>query len=182
MRDAGAALLDRVGPVVLLGHSQGAVHGWVIADARPGLVKGIVAVEPSGPPFESRLSADPRLQKGWGVADVPLGFEPVGGSGGEDGRLETEVHEEPSRHVLQTEPARRLVNLSRIPVLVETGEASSHAPYDQFTVAFLRQAGVKVEHWRLEDFGIRGNGHMQMLEMNNMDAIAKLEEWIAKIE
>lgn len=45
------------------------------------------------------------------------------------------------KFLLQQEPTRRLKNLPKIPVLVETGEASSHAYYDGFTVRFLRQAG-----------------------------------------
>jgi len=47
-RDAGAKLLDRIGPAVLLTHSQAGVIGWSMADERPHLVKGILAVEPSG--------------------------------------------------------------------------------------------------------------------------------------
>jgi pimeloyl-ACP methyl ester carboxylesterase len=50
VREAGAALLDRIGPAVLLTHSQGGSFGWAIADARPKLVKGILAVEPNGGP------------------------------------------------------------------------------------------------------------------------------------
>jgi pimeloyl-ACP methyl ester carboxylesterase len=49
-REAGAALLDRIGPAVLLTHSQGGAFGWQIADARHDLVKGIVAVEPAATP------------------------------------------------------------------------------------------------------------------------------------
>src|SRR5262252_8804619 len=49
-RDAAAALLDRIGPAVLLIHSQSGAFAWPIADKRPSLVKAIVAVEPNGPP------------------------------------------------------------------------------------------------------------------------------------
>lgn len=48
---AGAALLDRIGPAIILTHSQSGPFGWLIGDARPKLVKAIVAAEPSGPPF-----------------------------------------------------------------------------------------------------------------------------------
>jgi hypothetical protein len=41
MQAAGSALLDRIGPAVLLTHSQAGLFGWLIADARPGLVKAI---------------------------------------------------------------------------------------------------------------------------------------------
>ena len=51
-KDAGAALLDRIGPAIVLTHSQSGAFGWLIADARPRLVKAIVAIEPAGPPCE----------------------------------------------------------------------------------------------------------------------------------
>ena len=50
-QEAGAALLDSIGPAILLTHSQSGPFGWLIADARPNLVKGIVALEPSGSAF-----------------------------------------------------------------------------------------------------------------------------------
>jgi pimeloyl-ACP methyl ester carboxylesterase len=36
------------GPAILLTHSQSGTFGWLVADARPALVKAIVALEPSG--------------------------------------------------------------------------------------------------------------------------------------
>jgi len=53
---AGAALLDRIGrPTVLIGHSQGGLMPLVIADARPALTKGLVLLEPTGPPFREAV-------------------------------------------------------------------------------------------------------------------------------
>src|SRR5215469_15381666 len=50
-RDAIVALLEKIGPAILLTHSQSGPFGWLVADARPDLVKAILAVEPNGPPF-----------------------------------------------------------------------------------------------------------------------------------
>lgn len=61
---AGAALLDRIGPAILLTHSQAGPLGWLIADIRPALVKGIVALEPSGAAlwqFDDDAEAEPGL-------------------------------------------------------------------------------------------------------------------------
>ena len=44
--DGLVALLDRIGPAVLLTHSQSGPFEWRTAAARPTFVKGIVAVEP----------------------------------------------------------------------------------------------------------------------------------------
>jgi pimeloyl-ACP methyl ester carboxylesterase len=58
-QDAGAALLDKIGSAILLTHSQGGSFGRLIADARPKLVKGILAVEPNGPPFRPDMRRGP---------------------------------------------------------------------------------------------------------------------------
>ena len=50
-RNAGAALLDRIGDAILLTHSQSGTFGWLIADERPSKVKAILSIEPNGPPF-----------------------------------------------------------------------------------------------------------------------------------
>lgn len=44
------ALIDKVGPCIVVGHSQGAGFAAEIARRRPGIVKQVVAVEPGGVP------------------------------------------------------------------------------------------------------------------------------------
>ena len=61
-----------------------------------------------------------------------------------------------------------------------TGEASYHASYDHCTAAFLQQAGVAITFVRLGDVGIRGNGHMMMLEKNNLEIAVFLDGWVRK--
>ncbi|PYS26040.1 MAG: hypothetical protein DMG11_21460, partial [Acidobacteria bacterium] len=83
-RDAIVALLDKIGPAILLTHSQSGAFGWPVADARPDLVKAILAVEPNGPPFFNsdnvpapewfRDAATPA--RPWGVTSVPLSYSP----------------------------------------------------------------------------------------------------------
>jgi len=43
-RDAVVALLDKIGPAIVMTHSQSGAFGWPIADARPDLVKAILAI------------------------------------------------------------------------------------------------------------------------------------------
>src|SRR6266699_2004300 len=50
-REAGVALLGRIGPAVIFTHSQAGAYGWAMADLRPDLVKGIVAIEAGARPF-----------------------------------------------------------------------------------------------------------------------------------
>src|SRR6185503_15276135 len=53
-----SALLDKIGPAILLTHSQSGTFGFLVADKRPDLVKGVVTVEGGGTPrFYCRRTA-----------------------------------------------------------------------------------------------------------------------------
>jgi pimeloyl-ACP methyl ester carboxylesterase len=184
-RDAAVALLDKIGPAIVLIHSQSGAFVWPIANARPNLVKGIVAVEPNGPPVHDIVFKgapdwfeNGPLTKRWGITDVPLAYEGVTDSS----QLSFVQQEKADRPDLmkcwrQKEPAKALTNLKNIPTLIVTSEASYHASYDHCTSQYLTQAGVKHDFVRLEDKGIKGNGHMMMLEKNNLDIAALMAAW-----
>ena len=177
-QSAGAALLDRIGPAILLTHSQAGAFGWLIADARPDLVKGIIAVEPFGPPFHDAVLGDGTARP-WGLADIKLTYEPLVDSPDEIDIVQQKQPDAPDLTAcwLQTEPARKMPNLAPIPILVVTSEASYHAVYDHCTVRYLRQVGAHVDFIRLEQVGIHGNGHMMMLETNNKAVASVIVRW-----
>lgn len=185
MLDAGIALLQKVGPCILLAHSQGSAIGFQWADACPALVKALIAIEPSGPPFQPGYT---KLPLSYGITDLPILYDPPVNDPKVDFKTVLVPSIKPDRIgcVLQDEkigPVRQLVNFKDIPVLVDTGQASYHAVYDHATVAFLKQAGVKVEHLLLEEVGIMGNGHMQFMELNNLEIAEALHRWIVgKVE
>jgi pimeloyl-ACP methyl ester carboxylesterase len=187
-REAGAKLLDRIGPAVLLTHSQAGVIGWSVADARPHLVKGILAVEPSGPPIRENVVKgapdffdDGPVTRPWGVTRGKVAYDPPAETANDLKLIRQEQADGTGlvRCVLQAEPARQMPNLKGIPILVLTSEASYHAPYDHCTARYLAQAGVKNTFVRLPERGIRGNGHMMMLEKNNLEIAALLRDWEA---
>ncbi len=62
--------------------------------------------------------------------------------------------------------------------MIATGEASYHSTYDYCTSNFLTQAGVANTHLYLASVGLHGNGHMEMLEMNNLEIAAYYEKWL----
>jgi pimeloyl-ACP methyl ester carboxylesterase len=187
-RDAGAALLDKIGPAILFTHSQSGAFGWLIADARPELVKAIVAMEPSGPPVFDNVPKgapdwfeDGPFAKPYGLTAPPLTYDPPLSSPQDLKFVRQEVAEAPDRVRCweQAEPARKLANLQDIPVLVVEAEASYHAPYDHCTARYLRQAGVmKTTYVRLADIGIHGNGHMLMIEKNNDEIAEVARKWL----
>jgi pimeloyl-ACP methyl ester carboxylesterase len=185
-REAGAKLLDRIGPAVLLTHSQAGVIGWSVADARPNLVKGILAIEPSGPPIRENVAKgapdyfeDGVLARPWGVTRGKIAYDPPAEMPGELKLVRQDAADGPGlvRCILQAAPARQIPRLRGIPILILTSESSYHAPYDHCTAKFLEQAGVKNTFVRLADHGIRGNGHMMMLEKNNLEIAAFIRGW-----
>jgi pimeloyl-ACP methyl ester carboxylesterase len=180
-KEAGAALLDRIGPAVVLTHSQSGSFGWLIADARPQLVKAIVAIEPAGPPFEATINGTGKA-RAWGPTDVPIAYYPPVKDPSELAVEREAKADGPDLFVcwMQKAPARQLVNLKNIPVMVMAAEASYHQVYDHCTAKYLNQAGVKTEYIRLQDRGIRGNGHMVMIEKNNLDIARVVDEWVLK--
>lgn len=178
---AGAALLDRIGkPVILLSHSQGGLMPWLIADVRPHLVRAIISLEPTGPPFREAIfsTADARP---FGLTDIPLTYFPsvtdpaidllrsiTGSALGGNISCILQARAQP----------RQLINLRHIPVVVLTTEASYHAEYDWCTVKYLQQAGVPTEHLYLPDKGIFGNGHLVFIEKNSDSVADLLMDWI----
>jgi pimeloyl-ACP methyl ester carboxylesterase len=183
------ALLDRIGPAILLTHGQAALFGWAVSDARPDLVKAHVSVEPNGPPFFDvqfrggkdfwEKTGDGRA-RAYGLTRMPLTFDPPV-KAPEDLTVAQQA-KAADGHVrcwLQGEPARTLPNLARVPAVLVTAEASFHATYDDCTIAFLAQAGAKPDVIRLADRDIRGNGHMMMLETNSNAVADVLAGWLA---
>jgi pimeloyl-ACP methyl ester carboxylesterase len=203
--DMLAALLDRIGPAIVLVHSQSGQYGWPLAQARPALVKAIVAAEPTGPPvhdvvvpgaprfgmpFENATTVegtelfrdDPRLKR-YGPTDNPLVYDPPVTPDSPLQFVHQEKAEAPdlAKCWRQKEPARKLVAVGDRPILYLAAEASFYAPYNHCTVGYLKQAGVDVSFVKLADIGLRGNGHMMMMEKNS-DAIAQvIVDWLDKV-
>jgi pimeloyl-ACP methyl ester carboxylesterase len=200
--DALAALLDRIGPSILLVHSQSGGYAWPLAQARPDLVKAIVAAEPAGPPVhdvvvrsaqvfdtpwekaikqtEDDYYRDNPGVKPYGLTSIPLLYAPPVTA---DSPLHFVQQDRPERPDLarcwrQAEPARKLVGLGDRPILILEAEASFYAGYNHCNVEYLEQAGVHTTFMRLADIGIHGNGHMMMMERNS-DAIAQvIVDWL----
>lgn len=186
-RAAGAALLDKIGPAILLTHSQSGSFGWVLANDRPKLVKGIIAIEPSGQPLHevvmtpgaAEFYKDGAIGRAWGPTRGPLTYNPPAATAPDLKLVRQATADGP--HLVrcweQPNPPRQLPNLKGIPILIVVSEASYHAPYDHCTAKYLAQAGVPNKFVRLPEVGIRGNGHMMMLEKNNLEIAAFLTGW-----
>jgi pimeloyl-ACP methyl ester carboxylesterase len=187
-RDALVALIDRIGPAILMTHSQAGAFGWPVADARPDRVKAILAIEPNGPPFYQVdfIGAPDYFKQGplalpYGLSAVPLSYAPAVRDARELAIVQQDQADRPDlvKCYLQKEPARALPNL-KMPILVVMAEASYHAPYDHCTVKYLQQAGAHPTFMRLADLGITGNSHVMMNEKNNKEIAAVIAQWLAQ--
>jgi pimeloyl-ACP methyl ester carboxylesterase len=188
-RDGLVALLEKIGPAVVMTHSQSGAMGWLVADARPDLVRALIQVEPSGPPLHDvdMVGAPDYLHDGaaarpWGLSAIPMGYAPRAASAADLSFVQQGKADGPDlvRCWLQMAPARQLPNLAKMPMLIVNGEASFHAPFEHCTVKYLEQAGVHPTWIDLGKAGVHGNGHMMMLEKNNLEVAGVIERWLAK--
>jgi pimeloyl-ACP methyl ester carboxylesterase len=188
-RDAFVALLDLIkSPVIILSHSQGGTVGWLMADARPNQVKGIVTVEPAAPPIKGVDTAKVAYNAAggglsWGITSNPITYDPPIKSPSELQVALEEKSDIPGDVVacyVQKEPARKLVNLENIPVVYLSSEGGYHREFDHCLAKWLNQAGVKTQFVRMEDVGLHGNGHEMMLEKNSDDIAKFIGGWMEK--
>ena len=75
----------------------------------------------------------------------------------------------------------QLAAIGAIPIAIVTPEASPASATDGGLVAALRGAGgpgSQIEHIRLAERGVRGNGPMVMMEKNNREALRPILAWM----
>jgi len=170
-RRRGTELLERIGLAVVITHSAGGPFGWLVADARPDLVRALVSVEGIGPStLAVPLSYDPPVATVAELALEPLPAEPAIDWGSLAGLPRTQ----------QPTPPRRLPQLARVPIAVLTSEDPRFAQLNRDTIAYLRAAGCAVEDLQLTDHGIGGNGHMMVIEDNNAEVLDVALDWLER--
>jgi pimeloyl-ACP methyl ester carboxylesterase len=174
----GVELLDLVGPAIVFSHSAGGPLGWLMADARPDLVRALVAIEPLGPPFLDNPAGGPSLP--WGLTAAPLTFDPPAADPSELRLTALEGPEGVPPLRIQADPPRRLPNVSRVPIALVSAEVSPFASFHAATLSFLQQCGCAADSIRLADHGVRANGHGMIFERNNREVLNVILDWLAR--
>ena len=184
---AGVALLDKIGsPVILITHSQGGGIGFNVADQRPNLVAGMVAIEPGGPQIgrvdTAHVKYTGQIGNAWGITNMPMHYEPPVNSPSD---LKTYLQAKSDRPdevpcYLQKEPVHKLVGMEKIRILSISAEGTYHRVFDHCIPEWLNQAGVKDDFVRLEDVGIHGNMHEMFLDKNSDQVIEFIDGWLRK--
>ena len=184
---AGVALLDAIGtPVILLSHSQGGGMGFDVANLRPKLIAGMVAIEPGGPQIGAADTAKVEYErvnpKSWGLTTMPFQFDPP-----INDPSQLKVHLVPSERpgdevgcYLQDEPVHKLVSFENMRILSLSAEGTYHRVFDVCIPKWLNQAGAKDDFVRLEDVGIHGNMHEMFLDRNSDEIIKFIDGWLNK--
>jgi pimeloyl-ACP methyl ester carboxylesterase len=173
-------LLDRIGPAILVPHSQPGAPSWLVADRRPNLVKALVQLEPGGPPVFFLAPLFPPVKLRWGLTYHRLTYAPPASQASELNFAQMPVVDPYVESCwLQAEPARKLPNLQKVPILLLTSESGYNTLWDPCTHAYLDQAGVEHTWIRLEELGIRGNGHFHFIERNSDRVAGVVRDWLA---
>jgi pimeloyl-ACP methyl ester carboxylesterase len=128
------ALVDKIGPSILLFHSQAGGFAFKVAEARPDLVKALIAIEPA-----------------------------VGGDKALAGTL---------KHIPVLMVYGDYIALDRRwPRMRQLGHDYAEA---------LRAAGGIVDVVNLPEAGIAGNSHMLMMDKNNAEVAALIQNWLVE--
>ena len=170
---AGAELLDKIGPAIIMTHSAGGPFGLLVAEARPNLVKATVIIEGAGSGFGGGNR--------WGMSTIPMTYDPPVTDPAE---IKTKWVAEPGAG------HRRLLPAGGAGAQAAEPEEHQGADGDRGgvvrlagqprRVAFLKQAGVQAEELRLGPLGIKGNGHMMMVEKNSREVLQPIIDWMEK--
>ena len=155
------ALLDKVGPAIVVTHSQSGLFGW-LAGARSANVKGIVAYEPG---FVFKQGEVPPA--------IPLfkGSQPSG----------TPVT--PAEFARLTQIPLQVVygdNIPKQPIsdLVADGRRAQVVTSVMFIEALNKQGGqASVLH--LPDVGLYGNSHFMFSDLNNVQVADQLSRFLS---
>jgi pimeloyl-ACP methyl ester carboxylesterase len=194
-RADGVALLRRIGPAILLTHSRSGDYGWEIADDAPQLVKGIISIEPWGPPCYRAVVE--RIRQIFGTAPSQVTRPFVKATYGLT--VDHLTYDPPVNDLADLAPKREdkpqgpdlvrcwfptvphtLPHLIGIPEAIVSGEASFHAAFDHCTSQYLTRMGVANDLILLGNHGIHGNTHLMMIEKNNLQIAALLDDWVRK--
>jgi pimeloyl-ACP methyl ester carboxylesterase len=181
--DGLVALLDRIGPSIVIPHSQPGAPAWLVVDKRPDKVKALVQLEPGGPPV-SRDEPSAAFPVGatfaWGLTRNPITYEPSITSPAQLSFIALPKDPGVSTCWVQAAPVRQLPNLKKVPTLLLSSPSGYNTAWDPCTVKYLRQAGVDANFdWvKLQDLGIQGNGHFMFIEKNSDQVAGVVLDWL----
>jgi pimeloyl-ACP methyl ester carboxylesterase len=164
-----SALLDEIGPAVLLAHSAGGGSTFRVPDLNPSKVIGIIGFETAGSnPAAAGFNNSPALMTTWKAEPAfPASFAAVDRNG----------------CAMQGDRPSRLVNYGSLPiVLVATEMGTTNKAAIECGAAVWNQAGAKASSVFLPDHGLKGGGHFAMAQLDNGAYAKKFIELATEID
>jgi pimeloyl-ACP methyl ester carboxylesterase len=164
-----SALLDEIGPAVLLAHSAGGGSTFRVPDLNPDKVVGVIGFEAAGSnPTAPGFNSSPALITAWKTEPpLPASFAAVESNG----------------CARQGDRPSRLVNYADLPiVLVATEMGTSSKAAIECAASVWQQAGAKASAVYLPDRGLTGGGHFAMAQLDNAAYAKAFIELAAEIE
>jgi pimeloyl-ACP methyl ester carboxylesterase len=164
-----SALLDDIGPAILIAHSAGGGSTFRVPELNPGKVAGILAFEAAGAnPVEGGFGGNAPTIVSWTTEPpLPRDFKATNVNGCN----------------MQGDRPSRLVNYTDLPIVVlgtEMGLANEDALKCQASV--WRQAGADASYVYFPDRGLKGGGHFAMAQLDSADYVKIFIELAADIE
>ncbi len=156
------ALLDRIGPAIIVTHSNGGLWGW-LAGARSAKVKAIVSYEPSYVlPRGEALPAGPARSSN----------QPAG----------TPIAPEEFAHLAKI-PVQVVFgdNIPKQPVRDQPADGRRLQVQDApWFIDALNRRGGKASLLLLPEVGLRGNSHFMFSDLNNVQVADQLSAFLAR--
>jgi hypothetical protein len=189
MRTSGCRLLSMIGQAYTVCHSAGCTYTAIWSDACPDLLRANINIEPGNIPFTALIGnatvagVGRAAARPCGLTYTPLQFDPPVTNCSAITTAEVGPDDSAKRScVLQTGTIHKLTQLSKVPYIMITGEASPHITYDHCFVEYFKQMGLTNYQWiKLADVGIKGNAHFMFLEKNNVDIAAAINIGLGKM-
>jgi pimeloyl-ACP methyl ester carboxylesterase len=164
-----SALLDEIGPAVLLAHSAGGGSTFRVPDLNPDKVVGIIGFEAAGSnPAAGGFNNSPALLTSWKTEPaLPASFAAVDRNG----------------CAMQGDSPSRLVNYAGLPVvLVATEMGTLNKAQIECAAAVWDQAGADASAVYLPDEGLKGGGHFAMAQLDNAAYARAFMKLAAEVE
>lgn len=150
-----SALLDEIGPAILLAHSAGGGSTFRVPDLNSENVAGIIAFEAAGAnPLASGFGGGPPPIAAWALEPpLPGNFQAVDHDG----------------CAMQGDNPSKLVNFANVPLVLVGSEMGLNTGREalECQAAVWRQAGVDATAVYLPDRGLHGGGHFSMAQLDN---------------
>jgi pimeloyl-ACP methyl ester carboxylesterase len=165
-----SALLDQIGPAILLAHSAGGGSTFRVPDLNPENVVGIIGFEAAGSnPLAAGFGGGPPPLANFALAPpLPANFAPVDHDG----------------CAMQGDAPSQLVNFANLPLVVVGSEMGLNTGTEALScqAAVWQQAGADASYVYLPDRGLHGGGHFAMAQLDSAAYAEVFIDLAAEIE